>query len=109
MGWKVWGEPLQTADLSGNLRVFQNVIPNRNIILRAVRIWIIFYNNPTITSLSMDIYSVDPDGNPKELLHSATNSLTKAEMITDTNGVKEVFFEFNYPVLKSNDTYAFVL
>lgn len=107
MGWRVFGEPFATADLASGLRVFQPVIFNKNIVLKACRAWFIVYNNPTFTDLSMAIYS-NSAGAPKKLLHTSTNAITKATMCTLTNGVKEVYFEFNYPVFNSTDTYHFV-
>jgi len=108
MGWRVWGEQLTTADFSGTPRVYQAVKFNSDIILRACRTWIIFYNDPAITSVQMRIYS-NNGGVPGKLIHTSTNTLTKAECITLQNGVKEVYFDFNFPVFKAEDTYHFVL
>jgi len=108
MGWRVWGERIDTADFSGTPRVFQPVKPNDNIVLLAVRTWVIFYNNPTLTNLTMKIYS-NSGGSPLKLLHSSTTTHTKAAMITLANGIKEVYFEFSNVPLKSTDTYHFAL
>jgi hypothetical protein len=108
MGWKVYGERLLTADLTSNLRVYQRVNFNSDIILKACRVWLIAYNDPSFTSLTMDIYSISGT-TPKKLLHSSTNSVLKADMLTDTNGVKEIFFNFNSPTFKGVDTFGFVL
>lgn len=107
MAWRVFGEWYSTAAMS-DTSISQPVIFNDNLVLRSCRIWIIAYNDPSFTSLSMKIYS-DNSGSPKKLLHTSTNSPTKAEIITSTNGIKEIYFEFNYPVFKSTDTYQFVL
>lgn len=106
-GWKVYADTVSTADAVGTT-MSQKVDFNKNIILRACRIWIICYGNPNFTSLTMKIYSND-GGSPKKLLHTSTNSPTKAEVITLDNGVKEIYFNFNYPVFDADDSYHFVL
>lgn len=106
MGWRVWGQPISTSD--GTAGVSQKVKFNTNLVLRACRIWLIFYNNPTLTSVTMKIYS-DDGGTPKKLLHSSTTTLTKSEIITLSNGVKEIYFEFDYPAFDGDDYYHFVL
>lgn len=106
MAWTVWGDPITTAALTAG--VSQKVKFNTNLVLKACRIWLIFYNNPALTSLTMKIYS-DDGGSPKKLLHTSTNSPTKAQIITLENGVKELYFDFNYPVFDADDHYHFVL
>jgi hypothetical protein len=106
MSWAVWGKPITTAALSAG--VSQKVTFNSNLVLKACRIWLVFYNDPALTSLSMKIYS-DDNGSPKKLLHTSTNSPTKAQIITLENGVKEIYFDFNYPVFDADDSYHFVL
>lgn len=111
MGWKVYGETLLTADLTSNLRVFQTVKLTKNVVLRAVRAWFILFNDPALTSMTFDIYSADiENGNaPKKLLHSSTNSITKAQFLdSDTNGVREAFWQFNDVTLNKDDFYNFV-
>ena len=92
MGWRVFGDTLYTADI-GAQNKFQKFKLNSNKLLLAVRTWFIFYNNPTLTSLKAEIWS-DSNGVPGTKLHTS-NSLTKAQMITLSNGIKEVYFEFN--------------
>jgi hypothetical protein len=105
--WKVYGEILATADLSSNLRVYQKVIFNRNITVRAMRTSFIVFNDPAFTDVSFNVYSME--GNtPKKLLYQSTNVFTKAAMISDTNGIREVFFEFDNAIFKGTDSYAFV-
>lgn len=107
MGWTVWGTELISTDLTSTA-IYQPITFNDDIILRAVRTWVIVYNDPVFTDLSLKIYSNDA-GLPKKLLATSTNVITKAEMITETNGVKEIYFEFNYPSFNGADTYHFVL
>jgi hypothetical protein len=106
MAWDVWGIPISTSDMTAG--VSQKVKFNSNIVLKACRIWLVFYNNPSLTSLTMKIYS-DDNGTARKLLHSSTTTLTKAQIITLANGVKEVYFDFNYPAFDADDYYHFVL
>lgn len=109
MAWRVWGERLETADLDGtNKRVFQPFIPNKDMILIGVRAWVIVYNNPTFTDLFMKIYS-DNANSPGELVATSTNLITKAEMITLANGVKEIPFLFDEFNMRATDRYHFIL
>jgi hypothetical protein len=106
-GWRVWGWRYDTSELA-DTTVYQPVIFNKKAILEGCRIWVIAYNDPVFTSLSMKIYS-DKDGLPKTLLHTSTNVVAKSDMLTLANGIKEIFFTFNRPTFNSTDTYHFVL
>jgi len=111
MAWEVWGNPYLTGELSNTTR-HQPVIFHDDIVLRACRTWVVIYNNPVFTNLQMKIYSSELVGGsqvPKKLLHTSSNSPTKAEIITLSNGVKEIYFDFDFPVFSANDTYHFVL
>lgn len=105
-GWKVYGNPILTADASAG--VSQRVKFNSDVILKACRVWLIVYNNPSFTSMNMKIYS-DRGGSPQKLLYTSTNSLTKAQIVTLANGIKEVYFEFDPQHFDGSDYYHFVL
>jgi hypothetical protein len=107
MGWKVWGEPFETNDLTSTLRVFQLVKPNKNLILRAIRCWYIFYGDPVFTNLFAEIFSIE-NNEPKKKLFTSSNLITNSEIISLENGVKEIYFTFNDVNLKSNTQYAFL-
>lgn len=107
MGWRVWGTRLVDTDLTSGTNVFQPFKPNSNIMLRAIRTWFIFYNDPTITSLTMSIYSND-GGTPGQKIFDSSTTHTKAQMITLENGVKEVYFQFDDVAMRAEDTYHFV-
>lgn len=107
MPWHVWGRPITTTEMT-DTTVHQPVIFNKKLILEGCRIWMVVYNDPVFTDLSMKIYS-DRDGLPKKLLHTSTSSITKSQMHTLPNGVKEIFFTFDRPIFTETDTYHFVL
>lgn len=110
MGWTVFGEPINTADFGAQSK-FQKFRLNSNQLLLAVRTWIIFYNNPSISGLRMEIWSNNSSGTPGRKLFTS-ETLTKAQMITLANGVKEVPFIFNDPfgvVINGSDWYHLIL
>jgi len=96
MTWRVWGERMDTADLSGTTKAQKfRLNADAPMLLLAIKTWIIFYNDPALTSLSAKIYS-DLSDSPDQLLYTSA-ALTKAEMITLDNGAKEIYFAFNAP------------
>lgn len=111
MGWRVFGDPWETGELENKTK-FVTIEFGSNKIIRAIRTWVIVYNDPVFTNLNMKIYSnevVSSDNTPKKLLATSTNTLTKAEIITLDNGVKEIYFEFDdFPVVGA-DKYNLVI
>lgn len=95
MPWEVYGRELSTADAS-NTNVYQPITPQREIILKAIRTWIILVGDPTFTSVQMRIYSNNSaDNTPGSILYTSTNSIAKATLLeTESHGVKETYFEF---------------
>lgn len=108
MGWTVWADDFTVGDMSG-VSKFQPVTFGKDLILRAVRTWIVVYDDPAFTSLNMKIYSNEGSYTPKKLLATSTNVITKAELHTLPNAVKEIWFEFDYPVFNGNDVYNVVI
>lgn len=99
-----YGEVLLTADAT-NLRVFQPLISESDISVIAFRTWLIFYNDPVFTSLSMDIYTDNGSDSPGVLYASSTNSILKSEIMTEANAVKSMNFNFNNLNFKANEIY----
>lgn len=111
MAWTVWGEKFETGELA-NTTHFQTVEFNKNVILRAIRMWVIIYDDPVFTDLNCKIYSndiVSGDNSPKKLLHTSTDVRTKAEVHTLASGVKEIYFTFNDIPMQKNTKYNIVL
>lgn len=105
-----WQEELFTTDASSSLRVFQPVKFQKNQVLDIARINLVCIGNPAFTSAFLEIYSYDSVNEvPKKLLHTSTNVVTKAQMMTLSHGVYDMPFFFNSPVFKENETYAFVM
>jgi len=105
--WRVFGIPILTDDAT-SLNIFQKIKAiNSDIIIRSMRSTIILNNNPSFTAITLKCYS-DNGGAPKALIQSATNSFTKAAVLTLNNGLKELYFNFNDLILKKNTVYHFV-
>lgn len=111
MAWKVFADHFETSDLTSAAR-FQSVTFGNDLILRAIRTWVVVYNNPSFTHLNMKIYSnevISTVNTPKKLIATSTNVQTKAQIHTLENGVKEIWFEFDYPVYNGSDIYNIVI
>lgn len=106
MSWMVRGAWFTTSELDGTSLVGQRIRFNKDIVVRGIRPQMIFYNDPTFTSLYFRIYS-DRAGVPGKLLYTSS-SKTKAEIITLENGVKEPFFSFDLPTFKGTDWFHIV-
>lgn len=101
MSWKIFIERFDTDDLNGtNYRYYQPFIPNDDIILYGVRVWLGLVNNPSLTNITMQLRN--SNGN---LIATSTTTYTKAQLTTLDNCIKEVYFAFNKINLKSTDTY----
>lgn len=106
MAWKVFGDTYNNDSELGT-KSYRCKFLNPEII-RTVRTWVIFYNNPSITNLNMKIYT-DNNGQIGSLLHTSTNSLTKSQMITLANGCKEIYFTFDDVSIDNLNYYHYVL
>ena len=105
-GWKVYAESYNSDSELGTKTVKTKF--NKNIALRHTRCTVVFFNDPPITNLRMEIYS-DDNGSKGQLLHTSDNTLTKAQMITDDYGIKEIYFTFSDIGLHSDQWYHFAL
>lgn len=106
---RTWCETLETADVTTGKRVFQKVKFAKNSVLYACRVNLIGLNNPTFDDISLEIYSIDDLNNPVKLLHTSTNVITKAQMMTTGTGIYDIPFFFDNPVFKAGDYYAFII
>jgi len=104
-----YGDPFETAELTSNQNKYIRFKPNSNIVLKALRTWLIFNDyTGTLTALVGKLYS-DRGGLPGALIASSTNSFNKADIITLASGIKEIYFNFNNLPLHSSSYYHLVL
>lgn len=103
-----FGEILLTADAIAPT-YYQMFTPEENMVLRAVRSFVIQYNNPTYTDFLLKLYSNNA-GVPRAVIASSTNSWTKAAAFASNNsGVKEFYFDFDDVMLRGGETYHLAL
>lgn len=99
MAWQVYGHNWESGELA-NTALYQPYRMNKNILVKAIRTWIVVYGDPTFTDLCCKIYSDELRNSihtPVTLLHTS-DSRTKAEIITENYGVRETWFEFTNPI-----------
>jgi hypothetical protein len=100
------GRPYSTADIG---TFGQRIRINSNISLIGAQVGLLFYNNPSFTSINLKIYSDSASSTPGKLIHTSTNSWTKAQLQTLDHAYKNIGFTFSKPLLKNNLFYHFVL
>jgi hypothetical protein len=108
--WTVYGVPYVTGQLA-NKEIYQKITFHKFLEVRALKIWVVLVGSPTITGLRMNIYSNDVQtSGPGAVLATSTNSYDTADILTTyTNGVKEIYFEFNPLLVHASDSYHLVL
>jgi hypothetical protein len=107
MTWRVLGKPIYTADNSASAPgVYQKIKLPSNLLANAFRVMVAHYNNPTYTSLELKIYG-NRNGAIGKLLHTSTNTITKATIAaTENHSLKETYFEFSPEIpLKAGEEY----
>jgi hypothetical protein len=109
MSLRVWYQIIYDADATTGTDVAVNVKPLQNFILTTARVTLIGINDPTFTSATLKIYSTDENLLPKKLIHSSTTTKLKSDFITDNSGVYDLYFEFDSPSFKENETYSFIV
>ena len=110
MSWTVYGEPYTAGQLSG-LAVYQPIKFTSNMIVKAIRVWVVVVGAPVLTGLRMKIYgNNEQTPGPSLLLSTSTNSWDMATLLTSySNGVKEIYFEFDPLTVEGANTYNLVL
>jgi len=108
MAWRVWGEWYATAD-AATTKNFQPVRFPSNQILVGMQTWVIWYNNPSFTSLSMRIYG-DRSGSPGKLYAQSSNVQLKTALPgTLLNRVIQTWFDFPNVPVREDTQYHWVL
>jgi hypothetical protein len=121
MSWKIFAERLDTSDLSVQDEAMgdapghtQKCLITDNMVLKAVRTWVVFFNAPVFSSLELRIYPNDVSyyGSPPLLkrIYTSSNSWTLPEIATEDYAAKELYFEFDQAVnLIGGETYKFAI
>jgi hypothetical protein len=107
MPWKVYCDTYTTSAFSNGEKTIRARF-NKNVILKACRTWVVFVNEPVVTDFKMEIWT-DNNNSKGIKLYDSLNTLTKSEIITLENGVKEIYFEFDDLPFDGDIYYHFVL
>jgi hypothetical protein len=103
-----YGECFETASMT-DTSMSVRFTPGDETVLRALRTWLIFNNyTGSFTSMVGKLYS-DRSGSPGALIATSSNSFSKAQIITENSGVKEIYFLFDDISLSSNLYYHLVI
>jgi hypothetical protein len=109
MPWTHYADELSTADMTGKSR-FLRFSPSENVVIVAMRTWIVLINPPSFTNLHCKLYG-DRAGLPGGLIATSTNSFARNDLLETHNyGAKEIYFEFSPKIsLNQSLNYHFVL
>ena len=102
MGWRMIGKPIETAEIGV---LGQDFILDESQVIKGITIGLIFYNDPTFTSINLKIKS--PQG---QVIATSLTSYTKAECLAGGNSSYRVMgFEFNETLLQASTAYRLVV
>ena len=108
MTWKIFADYYSTNSELSNAEKSGKIKFNKNVVLRYARTWIILHDVENFTGLKMRIYS-DKKGEKGALLAESENSWSKADLISQAYGVKEIWFKFNYVPFNKDNFYHVAL
>lgn len=111
MAWSIYASRWESGELDDTSQ-FQVIKPVKDIVLKAVRTWIVIYNAPTFSNLTMKIYANDKNvsaDQPGALLATSSTQWNLADLTTENNAVKETYFEFDDFNMNGEDEYCFVM
>ena len=107
MALRVFADLFTTADMTGTSQ-YLTFSPGRNMSLKAVRTWLVMYNNPSFTNLTMKLYA-DRNGEPGKLKSSSLSFKSTVDLNLDDYTYVETFFEFPLPDLHETTDYHLVI
>lgn len=109
MAWTFYADAFMGEELQNRNRYLRFSTPE-NIVMLAMRTWLVLFNPPAFTNLRCKLYG-DRNGLPGGLIATSSNAWTRSDLLTTANyGAKEVYFEFEPKIsLQQNLFYHFVL
>lgn len=111
MTWKVSANLIEQNEADGtDLTYSQRFKVNSNSVVRAIRTWVVLYNNPTFTNMRMRLYE-NRNGVAGKVLATSTNSFVTADLLsTEVHGLKGIYFTFaDVPLLGTEWYHAQIL
>lgn len=103
-----WGKPIYTADNSSSAPgVYQSFSFAEHRSVAVMRVDLIQYNNPTYTSVQLQIYGKRGTTPIGKLLYTSSNTVTKTTIGEGvSNAWKNIYFTFSpYAVFRAGDLY----
>lgn len=101
----VVGQVFKTADLAvDGGTYFHRFSPNIFVELKALQIWIVKYGSVSTDPIGLELRSSYASGNVRKLIATASNTWTPAQITSENYAVKQIYFEFDRPVLLRKDT-----
>ena len=101
---RLLARPIMTGDNTDPPAINQRFQVNENMVLKVVRALVIVYNDPTFTSLAMNLYA-SRSNLPVKKIAASQNSWTKAQITTLDYAYKELYFEFDDVPLRTGQSF----
>lgn len=111
MAWEVLGRTYYNDSDLTDTTVFQSIKFDYNVAIRALKLWVIVFNDPTFTSLNLKVYANNENAatnQPSSLLATADNTWAKADLHTQDYAAKEIYFEFANDLVLGGDSWYHV-
>jgi len=112
MSWRMIGKPYATADLTAVPTItqrFQHATLGRASLLRGINVGVIFYNDPTFTSITLELWSDRSNGAGALIAQSSTSHTKLACMEGENSAYKVLGFTFPDAPLKPGSFYRIAL
>ena len=110
--WLVYAKTYYSSSDLTDATLYQPMKFGYNVALKAVRSWVVVFNDPPFTALNMKVYANDENAaspTPSKLLYTSSNTWTKANVHTSDHACKELYFQFDDICLRRNTWYHFVI
>lgn len=109
--WLIYANSYDSdAEFSGATKTVRFKVNSPGGIVQYFRTWLIGFNDPQFTNITAKIYA-DVNGSKGALLDNGNSvtTLTKAQITTEVNFAKEVYFQFDNLSLDQHNWYHFAL
>jgi len=110
MTWRMIGKPYETADVTAVPSITQRFThAGPPHVLRGVDVGVIFYNDPTFTSITLELWSDRASGAGALIAQSSTNYTKLACMESQNSAYKVLGFTFPDVALRNGAFYRLAL
>lgn len=107
--WRVYGERMETGDLSGTPRIFQRVNIANTEFIWGFRYWVVAYGAPTLTGLRFELCELNGDGSAGAAISASAKKWNLSQIKAQSASISELYTKFDKPLfLRGGDSYAVV-